>query len=109
MTTWRPLRPAGSERDPTRVADSLDRVSRKLGGPATRAASAVFSGWEEIVGPDIAAHAKPITLRRGVLILGVDDPAWAAQLKFMASELKAKIERVAGAGEVLEIQLRVVG
>lgn len=108
MTTWRPLRGGG---EPSKVGESLDRISRWLGGPKAQTAAAVFerSRWQALVGPDIAAHAKPVTLRGGILTLAVDDPAWAAQLKFMTEQLIARISEATGTGEIKEIHLRVVG
>lgn len=108
MTTWRPLRGGG---EPSRVGESLDRISKRLGGPKAQTAAAVFEQgrWQGLVGPDIAAHAKPVTLRGGVLTLAVDDPAWAAQLKFMTDQLVARISQATDTGEIREIHLRVVG
>jgi predicted nucleic acid-binding Zn ribbon protein len=70
------------------------------------------AGWEGLVGPDIAAHARPVSLHDGVLVLAVDHPAWAAQLRFMTAELLARIAQTtgsAGTSEVTEIQIRVLG
>ncbi|HLI53066.1 MAG TPA: DUF721 domain-containing protein [Acidimicrobiales bacterium] len=104
MSTWRPTPP---EREPRPVADSLERVARRMGAPRPAVASVVFSRWEELVGPDIAGHAKPVSLRDGVLVLAVDHPAWAAQLGYMVGEIGERIAAAAGAGAVNEIRLRV--
>jgi predicted nucleic acid-binding Zn ribbon protein len=80
----------------------------------------VFSGWEGIVGGEIAAHCRPVSLHDGVLVLAVDHPAWANQLRFMTAELLTRITEAAGrpgagsgapAGpaEVTDIHIRVVG
>jgi predicted nucleic acid-binding Zn ribbon protein len=66
----------------------------------------VFSRWEHLVGPDIAAHARPTALRAGTLIVVVDQPAWAAQLRFMAGDLLARIRAEAEAVEVARIEIR---
>ena len=78
------------------MSELLDRTTRRLGGPSAASASAVFARWEEMVGPDIAGHARPRSLHDGVLVLAVDEPAWATQLSYMT-------------GEVRDIQLKVVG
>lgn len=107
MTTWRPLDPGDAE--PRRVSESLDRITRRLGGPASSVFASLFAGWEELVGPDIAAHSRPVSLRRGVLVLMVDHPAWATQLRFMTSELLVRICEAVGTSDVAEIQVRVAG
>ncbi len=109
MSTWVPSGPSPSERDPRRVSDSLDRITRRLGGPSAGTATTVFSRWADLVGTDIAAHARPVSLRSGVLVLAVDHPAWATQLRYMISDLLSRIATVAGEEAVSQIQLRVTG
>ncbi len=109
MSTWIPSGPPPSERDPRKVSESLDRITRRLGGPSAGVASTVFARWDEVVGPDIAGHARPVSLRAGVLTLAVDHPTWAAQLRFMTADLLARIAAATTAEEVREIHLRVTG
>ena len=104
-----PSGPSPSEREPRRVSDSLDRITRRLGGPSAGTATSVFSRWADLVGADIAAHARPVSLRGGVLVLAVDHPAWATQLRYMTSDLLGRIEGVAGKEAVTQIQVRVTG
>jgi predicted nucleic acid-binding Zn ribbon protein len=104
MSTWRPTPP---EHEPRPVADSLDRLAGRLGAPRSSVLAAIFSRWEDLVGPDIAAHSQPISLRQKVLVLSVDHPAWATQLQYLTSELLSRIESAAGPGEVREIRLKV--
>ena len=67
----------------------------------------VFSRWEEIVGAEIAGHARPRSLREGVLIVVVDQAAWAGQLRFLTADMLRRLEVAVGPGQVREIQLRV--
>lgn len=107
MSTWRPTGPYPSEQEPRRISEALDRVTRRLGGPPTDVLAAIFGHWQQLVGPDIAAHARPVSLRRGRLVLLVDHPAWAGQLRFMTGDLMARIAEATGSGEVQEIHIRV--
>lgn len=109
MSTWQPSGPPGRERDPKRVGESLDRVTASIGAPKAVTLSAVFSRWEELVGSEIASHAEPRSLRDGVLVVEVDEPAWAAQLGFLSSQLLSKLQAEAGSEELSEIRLRVSG
>jgi predicted nucleic acid-binding Zn ribbon protein len=106
MTTWQPTPP---ERGPRKIAEILDRTSARLGGPSAATASTIFARWEELVGTDIAGHARPVSLHDRVLTLAVDQPAWGAQLRFMTSELLTRIAEVTGGSEVAEIRIRVAG
>ena len=106
MTTWQPTPP---EREPRKIAEILDRTSARLGGPTASTASTIFARWEELVGADIAGHARPVSLHDRVLVLAVDQPAWGAQLRFMTGELLTRIADATGGSEVAEIRIRVAG
>jgi predicted nucleic acid-binding Zn ribbon protein len=109
VSTWRPLGPSRSEADPRRLSESLDRVIKGWGSPSSGVVASVFSGWEDLVGPDIAAHATPVSLRDGRLVLMVDQPAWAAQLRFMTSDLIARLDQVVGSEKITDVHIRVAG
>ena len=93
--------------EPRPVGEGLDNVARRLGAPRATSLGAVFSGWADAVGPAIAAHARPVSLTDGVLTVAVDDPAWAAQLRFLVNDLVAKVAVVAGPDIVGRIEVRV--
>jgi len=38
--------------------------------------------WPQLVGPDIAAVARPRRLQQGTLIVGVASPTWMTELSF---------------------------
>ncbi len=69
----------------------------------------MFARWEQVVGPEVAAHAEPRSLRDGVLVIAVDQPAWASQLRFLGADLLARIRDATGCADVVEIQVKVVG
>ena len=108
MSTWRDERPPALKIEPRRVAEHLDSATRGLGVPKAGILAVVFSKWAELVGPDIAAHAEPRSLRDGVLLVVVDQPAWAAQLRYLSADLVAKIAAFAGSSEVVTVEFRVV-
>jgi predicted nucleic acid-binding Zn ribbon protein len=97
--------PAGP--DPTPLRAGLDAVVRGLQGPSARTVRGVFARWEEAVGPQIAAHATPVGLRDGCLLVDVDHPTWATQLRFLESDLLGRLQAVTNPGEVTRIELRV--
>jgi predicted nucleic acid-binding Zn ribbon protein len=90
-----------------RLGDSLDGVVRSLRGDGAQAVKGVFGGWEDAVGPQVAAHATPVALEAGRLIVEVDQPGWATQLRFLESTLVARLAEVAGEGSVRSIEVRV--
>lgn len=93
-------------RDPVPISSSLDGVVRSLRGPSRSAVSGVFGRWDEAVGVQIADHVKPVKLDEGVLLVEVDDPAWATQVKFLAATITQRLGEVAGV-QVERIEVRV--
>lgn len=93
--------------EPAPIASSLDRVLRSLHAPAARTVKTVFSEWPDLAGPGLAAHAQPIALRDGELVVEVDDPAWASQLRWLEPELRARLEALPGAPRIERIRFRV--
>jgi predicted nucleic acid-binding Zn ribbon protein len=104
--TWVPSRPDDAE--PRRIGESLGRVARSLSVPDPRVLSSVFTKWEEVVGPAVAAHTRPLKLAGDVLLVAVDEPAWATQLRFLEAEVLARLAADAGVAVAarLEIQVR---
>ena len=94
-------------------ADDDDRAgarARQPGGDRPRAArrpdgdhapvasmGGVFGRWEEAVGVAVAAHVQPVRLDGTRLVVEVDDPAWATQLRFLEATMKSRLAEVAGA------------
>jgi predicted nucleic acid-binding Zn ribbon protein len=107
--TWRPLRSGPEGREPRLVGESLVGTSGRLGVPDPGVLGAVFARWDELVGPEVAAHVRPRSLRHGVLTVEVDQPAWAVQLRYLAPEVLARVEAAAGPEGVSELQIRVTG
>jgi len=103
---WEPL-PGSAERDPSRVGDSLDRLVRHLGGPSSAAVGSLFGHWPELVGEQVAAHADPVSLRDGTLVIAVHDPAWATQLRFLEGEILGRVRAALGGADVDRLEVRV--
>ena len=78
-----------TDSEPRSLRDSVDDVVRSLRGTGARSLAGVFGRWEEAVGPQIAAHARPASLTDGRLVVDVDHPTWATQLRFLESDLLA--------------------
>lgn len=97
--------------EPVRLGDSLHDVVRSLrpdGNSDSNASSlgGVFGRWDEAVGDALAAHVQPVKLDGTTLVVQVDDPAWATQLKFLEATLKQRLLEIAGA-TIERIEVRV--
>lgn len=95
-----------TSRDPIPISSSLDGVMRSLRGPSRQAVGGLFGRWNEAVGDQVAQHVKPVKLDGGVLVVEVDDPAWATQVKFLGTMITERLATVAGVN-VERIDVRV--
>ena len=93
--------------EPQSLKSSLDRVARSLGGPDAGSLSGVFGHWADIVGPQLAAHARPVSLSKGVLVVAVTEPAWDTQLTYLESELVGRFREALGDGVVDRVEVRL--
>ncbi len=68
----------------------------------------VRSSWTEIVGPDLARHARPLRFENRVLTLAVKGAVWMSELRRAAPRLLQKVSERAGAGVVSRIAFEPV-
>ncbi|MFT4125111.1 MAG: DUF721 family protein [Gordonia sp. (in: high G+C Gram-positive bacteria)] len=94
-------------RDPQPFGRLVGGLARERGWQPRIAEGTLFGMWEQIVGADIAAHAKPTVLRDKVLHVQAESTAWATQLRYVQSQIVAKI--AAGVGDGVVTSLRITG
>jgi len=103
---WKPLPRTGGD-PPVRIDAPLARVMRHLGVPSASALPSLADAWAEVVGPAVAEHAVPVTLQHGRLVVRVDDPAWASQLRWMEQQVVRGLRGLAGYETVDALDVRV--
>jgi predicted nucleic acid-binding Zn ribbon protein len=100
-------RRSGRDRGPRPVADSLDAVVGQLGPVDAGSLAAVFNRWEDIAGPRLAGHVRPLRLENGVLVVAADHPARATQVRSLSATLLARVGEITGqAPDRLEVTVR---
>jgi predicted nucleic acid-binding Zn ribbon protein len=108
MSPWQSLPEPEKSSDPRPVRESLDRVAGTMAAPRASVLAAVFTHWDDIVGPSVAAHAQPVSLRGQVLVIGTDQPGWATQLRYLAPDLLGRLAAAAGEGAVERLEFKVL-
>ncbi|MEA2485079.1 MAG: hypothetical protein QOD46_190 [Actinomycetota bacterium] len=88
-----------------RIRDLLGDAGRQLGLPAAVETGMVWSRWTEIVGPAVAAHSEPSSLKTGVLRVRADSPAWATEIAYLGDQIKAAANRTVGIELVKEVRV----
>jgi len=68
---------------PTNLAEILGEIALRYGWGVRLSKGKIWEVWEEIVGPQVAAHAWPECFReRDTLVVVVSDSVWMQQLSF---------------------------
>lgn len=88
-----------------RLKDVLPAATGRLGIPSPEATGRIWASWRDIVGPDVAAHAEPTSLRDGILRVRVDSPAWATEISYLAGEIRSRANAVTGKPLVSEVRV----
>jgi len=97
---------------PCRMRKKLERLSSTLGsllkarGMLARLSEyRILGQWEKTVGPVVASHARPRTVRAGRLYLTVDSPAWMQQLSLLKPEIIEKVNQGLGRQAIKDLAL----
>lgn len=99
--------PGARRREPRRLDDILGRVLTRMKVSDTQAAVTVFSRWRSIVGDTVADHVVPKRLEKRRLVVEVDDPMWATQLRFLEPKVLSTLrEHIGNEVESLDIRVR---
>jgi hypothetical protein len=62
--------------------------------------------WEQVVGPQIAARARPALMRDDILEIRVDHPVWMQQLQLMKPKIIARLNAAIGEPLIKDLYLR---
>lgn len=99
--------PGPDDRDPQPFGRLVSRVSMDRGWSPRLTDATVLGRWPQLVGPDIADHSTPVSLREGELTLLAESTAWATQLRTLQRQLLTRLAAAVGPNVVRRI--RVVG
>jgi len=89
---------------PRRLASPLQELTAEL-APATTLAR-VQEMWERVLGPAIAAAARPTAEREGVLTVICEAAVWAQELDLMAPELIGRLNAELGGEPLRQLRCR---
>jgi predicted nucleic acid-binding Zn ribbon protein len=104
----RPASPAGGgePNDPAPLGRALAELLADRGWAASVNAASVITRWAELVGPEVAGHARPEDLTDGVLTVTAESTAWATQLRLLEPVLLDRISHAVGDSVVRRLAIR---
>jgi len=85
-------RRSGTGAEPRPVTESLAAAARRIGAPGALDLADMERRWPALVGPNVAAHCRPVAFRAGELVVATDHPAWASQLRLLADDVVHKAQ-----------------
>lgn len=95
----------GDSADPVGFAAAIEALLAARGWKADVKSASVLSRWEHLVGADVAAHATPVSLGGGELVVQAESTAWATQLRLLSRSLLSRIQAEVGAETVTSLRI----
>jgi predicted nucleic acid-binding Zn ribbon protein len=89
-------------RAPVPLAGAVEALASRL-EPQTPL-SAVQRAWPGAVGPAVAAEARPVAERGGVVTVQCRSSVWAHELTLLAPDLVRRLNEALGGGRVTELR-----
>ncbi len=89
------------------LSESLERLHRTMGLARPDAVRVIEAAWPQLVGPRLARSCRLEALRGGRMVVAVDDPAVADQLRWQGADLAAAANELCGGAVVSEVVARV--
>jgi predicted nucleic acid-binding Zn ribbon protein len=93
--------------DPVPLSNALAKVGAELGLAPGDAHGTLDARWSEVMGADVARHARLVSVRDGVLTVVVDDPIWASQMRYLEPAIVTRATALLGPGVVVSMRVRV--
>ena len=92
---------------PEGVATALSRILSGIDLAPAALSAEIARRWEEIVGPEVAAHCRPVGLKGEVLHAEVESSVWCQELQLRSPEILAALRGVIGDSAPTALRLRV--
>ena len=97
--------PGPDARDPQPFGAAIRGLFAERGWEQTAKNAQVMGAWDRLVGPELAAHCRPESLRDGELVLVAESTAWATQVRLLARTLVTRLSAELGPGVVSRVRV----
>ena len=75
--------------------------------PAQYDAARVFAWWAKTIPSRIVDNARPVHIRKGVLMVHVSSSVWAQELHYMRDDLLTRVQLSAPKSKIRELKFKV--
>ena len=95
MSDERRRRPRGPDAGPQQLSQAIAKVLSRIGAaPSPQTMELVFTRWEEVAGPELSAHVRPMRLQNSALVVGADHPVWATRARMASERILAEMREL---------------
>lgn len=91
------------DRDPQLLDSAIDRLVADRGWSTDVAVAGAIARWEQVVGPEVAAHCRAERYADAELTVRTDSTAWATQVRLLAPTVVKRLNEELGDGTVRRI------
>lgn len=97
-----------TKRQPERINKTINSIIKDLRSVKKTTERRILELWPKISGKRISRHTKPTVLKKGCLVVNVDNPAWLYELVQRHRErLLKKIQAKVGEKKLVKIRFRI--
>jgi predicted nucleic acid-binding Zn ribbon protein len=110
LAQWRGVDLAPLEKAQADAAKAVTDVAQRVLRKKFHMDAAVVKVWNDLLDPNIVAHAQPAGLRRGTLFVTVDSSAWLSEIvRYRRKEILDRLQHGFGRELIARISFRVGG
>lgn len=108
LAQWRRVDLAPLERARADAAKPVTDLAQSVLARKFHMDAIVVKVWNELLDPNIVAHAQPVGLRRGTLFVTVDSSAWLSEIvRYRRKEILDRLQHSFGREFIGKISFRV--
>jgi hypothetical protein len=91
----------------THIKEVMDDIFKTSALPINFDDIGIWKLWDDVVGKTIARHARPSSIKKGVLLVKVTDSVWVQELEFKAETIKERLNTKLERDAIRKIKFRV--
>ncbi len=90
------------------VSEAVGRLVTNLRLDRRRAEAEIVRVWNDIIDPQLTAHAQPVGLAKGTLFVDVDNSVWLSEIvRYRRREILQRLQSSFGAEMIARISFRL--
>ena len=91
----------------THIKEIIENIFATSALPINLEDVSIWKTWDAVVGKEIAQHARPSQIKKGVLLVKVTDSVWLQELEFKAEIIRQGLNGELKKEAIKKIRFRV--